>query len=450
MDHPSTLHALADTWVTPVTLGLFATAYALVLLEERLRLKKSIPVMIAAGLVWLVVALGARQFGLEHPVNGLFLGHLMAFAEIFCFLIAAMTFVNTMEDRGIFRWLGHALLPANATWKRLYWTAGAAAFALSPVLDNLTTAMVVGTLVMTLAGQERRIVSAACISIVVAANAGGAFSPFGDLTTLMVWQSGHVDFATTFRLFLPALVNWLVPASLLSLTLPEGRIAVPDATLRLELGAWLVTGCFALAIALAVLGHQLLHLPPVAGMMFGLGILKAATTVHGVLSRERPVPELDDPHDVFTRVPGPVDTFRQMERAEWDTLMFFYGIILALGGLEAIGLLERASHALYGTLGPTWTHVAVGGISAVIDNVPVMAAVLHMAPDLSSGQWLLVTLTAGVGGSLLAVGSAAGVALLGVAHGAYTSRDHLRATMAIALGYAASIGTHLMLNRSLF
>ncbi|MEB3187364.1 MAG: sodium:proton antiporter NhaD [bacterium] len=450
MNHPSTLHVLVDTWVSPLTLGFFAIAYVLVLLEERLHLKKSIPVMVTAGLIWVTVAVGAHQHGVGSQVHDLFLGHLMAFAEIFCFLIAAMTFVNTMDDRGVFRWLGSGLLPANTSWKRLYWTSGTAAFILSPILDNLTTAMVVGTLVVTLAGREKLIVSASCISIVVAANAGGAFSPFGDLTTLMVWQAGHVDFATTLRLLLPSMVNWLVPAAILARAIPDGEIATPDTRPRLEPGAWLVTGCFGLAIALAVLGHQWLELPPVAGMMFGLGILKAATTVHGMVTRDGAPPDVDDPHDVFTRVSGTVDTFRQMERAEWDTLMFFYGIILAIGGLEAIGLLERASHALYGTLGPTWTHLAVGGISAVIDNVPVMAAVLHMAPDLSTGQWLLVTLTAGVGGSLLAVGSAAGVALLGVAHGAYTSRDHLRATAAIALGYAASIGTHLVLNRSLF
>ena len=139
-----------------------------------------------------------------------------------------------------------------------------------------------------------------------------------------------------------------------------------------------------------------------------------------------------------------------MERVEWDTLMFFYGVILGVGGLGALGYLALASQLLLRGLGPTAANVLVGLLSAVIDNVPVMFAVLTMDPEMSQGQWLLVTLTTGVGGSLLSLGSAAGVALMGQARGVYTFGAHLRWTWAIALGYAASIGAHLLLNRHLF
>ena len=448
MNHAQTLTSLASTWVTPVVLTLFAGAYGLVLLEDRLKLRKSIPVLLAAGLTWMMVATAAVPMHLSQHVEAKFLAHLTSFAEVFCFLITAMTFVNTMDDRGVFRWLGQRLMPEGTSWRRLYWTAGGLTFGLSPVLDNLTTALVVGSLVTTLAATHRDVVAVTCISIVVAANAGGAFSPFGDLTTLMVWQSGHISFATALQLFLPALVNWLIPATILSRSLPDGQMENVPGTGTLEPGAWLVTACFGGAIALSVLGHQLLHLPPVAGMMLGLGLLKAASTAHARLTPTWVTP-LNEPDDVFTRATDPLDTFRQMERTEWDTLMFFYGVILALGAIESIGLLQRASTVLYGTYGATWTHVAVGLASAVIDNVPVMAAVLGMAPDLSTAQWLLVTLTTGVGGSLLAMGSAAGIGLLGTTRGLYTSRDHLRATWAIALGYAASITLHLLLQHTL-
>jgi Na+/H+ antiporter NhaD/arsenite permease-like protein len=130
--------------------------------------------------------------------------------------------------------------------------------------------------------------------------------------------------------------------------------------------------------------------------------------------------------------------------------MFFYGVLLAVGGLGALGYLEVLSRALYAGLGPTVANVLVGLLSAVIDNVPVMFAVLAMDPPMSQGQWLLVTLTAGVGGSLLAIGSAAGVALLGQARGVYTFGAHLRWAWAIGLGYAASIAAHLLLNGRLF
>ena len=144
------------------------------------------------------------------------------------------------------------------------------------------------------------------------------------------------------------------------------------------------------------------------------------------------------------------DVFRQLERVEWDTLMFFYGVILTVGALGTLGYLALASSAVYGGLGPTWANVLVGLASALVDNIPIMFAVLKMHPEMSQGHWLLVTLTAGVGGSLLSVGSAAGVALMGQARGIYTFRQHLRWTWAIALGYVASIGTHLLINRRYF
>jgi Na+/H+ antiporter NhaD/arsenite permease-like protein len=202
--------------------------------------------------------------------------------------------------------------------------------------------------------------------------------------------------------------------------------------------------------------HAWLHLPPVVGMMMGLGLLKLYAYV---LQRRTPhaAPVLDEPDDVFAAPPlqpapqpGPFDPFKQMERAEWDTLMFFYGVIMAVGGLGTLGYLTLVSSALYGGLGATWANVLVGGLSAVIDNIPVMFAVLSMNPAMSTGQWLLVTLTAGVGGSLLSIGSAAGVALMGQARGHYTFLSHLKWAWAIALGYAASIGVHLLLNRHLF
>ena len=139
-----------------------------------------------------------------------------------------------------------------------------------------------------------------------------------------------------------------------------------------------------------------------------------------------------------------------MARAEWDTLLFFYGVILAVGGLGFIGYLSLVSEMMYTDWGPTTANIAVGVLSAIVDNIPVMFAVLSMNPEMSHGQWLLVTLTAGVGGSMLSIGSAAGVALMGQARGKYTFGGHLKWTPVIALGYAASIWVHLLVNASHF
>ena len=134
---------------------------------------------------------------------------------------------------------------------------------------------------------------------------------------------------------------------------------------------------------------------------------------------------------------------------EWDTLLFFFGVIMCVGGLGFVGYLSHLSAYMYGELGPTIANVLVGVISALVDNIPVMVAVLEMNPTMNIQQWLLVTLTAGVGGSLLSIGSAAGIALMGQARGQYTFFTHLRWTPAIALGYVLSIWLHMVLNKGL-
>ena len=145
-----------------------------------------------------------------------------------------------------------------------------------------------------------------------------------------------------------------------------------------------------------------------------------------------------------------LDSFAQMQRVEWDTLLFFFGIIFAVGGLGMLGYLAIASEGLYIGLGPTSANVIIGLLSAVIDNIPLMFAVLTMDPAMSEGQWLLITLTCGVGGSILSIGSAAGVTLMGLARGRYTFFSHLKWAWAVALGYAAAILAHLWLNAALF
>lgn len=461
---------LTSHWVGIVALIIFGVAYALVILEEHLHLRKSIPVLVGAGLIWILIGLFYAQLGDTHVAEEAFRHNLLDFAEIFLFVIVAMTYVNTMEERGVFNSLRVWLVNRGLSLRALFWITGALAFFISPIADNLTTALVVGAVVTAMGEQNPKFVAVACINIVVAANAAGAFSPFGDITTLMVWQKGLIPFADFLPLFLPSLINWLVPAALMTMAIAPGKPPVFREESRLEPGALTVVGLFIGTIVITVLLHSFAHLPPVAGMMFGLGILKLYSYGLNLLWHRRLM--IDDPSDVFAEPslmtddeadhaaavimeqPGgvgkPLHIFRILERVEWDTLMFFYGVILGVGALGTLGYLVLTSRALYESLGPTTANVLVGVISALIDNVPVMFAVLSMNPSMSEGQWLLVTLTAGVGGSLLSVGSAAGVALMGQSRGAYTFMSHLRWTWAVALGYAGSIVTHFLINRHLF
>jgi len=301
-----------------------------------------------------------------------------------------------------------------------------------------------------------------CINIVVAANAGGAFSPFGDITTLMVWQKGKVTFTQFFVLIIPSIINWIIPALIMSLKIPNRQPDPINEKVSLQHGAWIVMALFGVTIFMAISFHNFLHLPPVIGMMTGLGLLKLFGYYLNRRDRYFPHPADDDLGDtalsIETSDQGGYDRqhtmhyniFKSLERAEWDTLMFFYGIILCVGGLGALGYLAKVSEIFYIDLGTTYANIFVGIFSALLDNIPVMFAVLAMDPSMNLGQWLLVTLTAGVGGSMLSIGSAAGVAVMGQARGIYTFVAHLKWSWAIALGYAASIAAHLILNKHLF
>jgi Na+/H+ antiporter NhaD/arsenite permease-like protein len=435
---------LTAHWSGMAAAIMFVAAYVLVVAEEFTGLRKSQPVMLAAGAIWAVLAVAAAQSGLSDALHEAVRDYLLEFAELLLFLLAAMTYVNAMSERRLFEALRVWLLRKGLGYRALFWTTGALAFCLSPLIDNLTTALVMCAVVLAVGRDSPKFVSLACINIVVAANAGGAFSPFGDITTLMVWQAGKVDFAEFFVLFLPSLANWAIPALCMHAAVPKGVPALADERVRLKRGAWPIVALFALTVALAVGFHQFLHLPPFLGMMTGLALLKLygwhLTRVANALQAEE-----------FARegAPGDVDAFdsyEQVARAEWDTLLFFFGVIMCVGALGYCGYLALLSHAFYGGLGATTANVLVGLLSAILDNIPMMVAVLQMAPQMDHGQWLLVTFTAGVGGSLLSIGSAAGVALMGQANGRYTFFSHLKWSWAVALGYAAGIGVHLLVN----
>jgi Na+/H+ antiporter NhaD/arsenite permease-like protein len=301
-------------------------------------------------------------------------------------------------------------------------------------------------------GDNSRFVTIACINIVVAANAGGAFSPFGDITTLMVWQKGMVDFWTFFALFLPSVVNYLVPAALMHFAVPNEKPVASGEVVTMMRGGRRIIILFLATIITAVCFHNFLYLPPVLGMLTGLGYLQ----FFGYYLKKTTHREVRAASDAVGDAGGEAgdvvafDIFRPIARAEWDTLLFFYGVVASVGGLGFMGYLAMVSDVMYVQWGATVANISVGVLSAIVDNIPVMFAVLSMNPDMSIGQWLLVTLTAGVGGSLLSIGSAAGVALMGQARGKYTFFGHLRWTPAIALGYAASIMVHFWVNAAYF
>ena len=440
-----------------LAIAIFVVAYALVMAEESIHLPKSKPVLIAAGLIWLIIAVSYQGTGQEQLAEAAVRHNLLEFAELMLFLLVAMTYINAMEERRLFEWLREKLIASGLGLRSLFWLTGILAFFISPIADNLTTALLMCAVVMAVGGNNPRFIGPACINIVVASNAGGAFSPFGDITTLMVWQKGVLNFTEFFTLFIPAAVNFLIPATIMSFVLPSERPEASGQSVELKRGTWRIVWFFLATIATAVCFHNFLHLPPVIGMMLGLGYLNMfgyylVKTLPKSLDKKRRIYEQRGDIQAIQRLGEvvPFNVFSKVARAEWDTLLFFYGVVLCVGGLGFMGYLSHASQLLYGDFGPTIANITVGVLSAIVDNIPVMFAVLAMMPEMSHGQWLLVTLTAGVGGSLLSIGSAAGVALMGQAKGKYTFLGHLKWSWAIALGYAASIVVHMWINDDLF
>ena len=425
---------LTTSYVGYISLIIFVLAYALVMVEEFSHLRKSKPVIISAALIWGIIAFylssqpGSHSENLEQALEH----NILEFAELFLFLLVAMTYINSLQERNVFDFIRYKLISKGFNFRQLFLLTGVITFFLSPIADNLTTALVMCSVLLACGKGNNKFLAIGCINIVVAANAGGAFSPFGDITTLMVWQAGIVDFFTFFNLFIPSVVNYVIPATIMYFFVPNEIPNVSSDKITIKRGGRVIIFLGLFTIFSAVNFHNILHLPPMLGMMFGFGLLGLYSFYLKITFN----PEYEE---------RKFDFLRKVSKAEWDTLLFFFGVILSVGGLGFIGYLTLVSEYLYVGLGATYANFLVGILSAIVDNIPVMFAVITMNPAMPTEQWLLVTLTTGVGGSLLSIGSAAGVALMGQARGYYTFFGHLKWAPVIFLGYIASIYVHLLL-----
>lgn len=482
---------LTHHWAGYLIVLLFAIAYILAMLEEVTELRKSKPMVFAASLIWVIIAGMYVHGDMTEKAAVAFRTTLEAYAELFLFILVSMTYLNAMEDRGVFERLRVWLLNKNFNYRQLFWITGLLSFWISSACNNLTTALLMGSVILALGKDNQRFVALSCVNVVVATNAGGSFSPFGDITTLLVWQKGVVPFGDFFLLLIPALVNFLVPAAIMYLWVPKACPVPISESQPMKRGGLVVIFLFILTIITSACFENFLHLPPTAGMMMGLTFLKffsyylqkvppkahqvnkdseeyqiekqhvkeeaiqhLTVVKEGYIDYFGPMKIMNRmeqwEHDKELRLDTPFDVFSKVANLEWDTLLFFYGVMVAVGGLSFIGYLELTSHYLYTGMNPTIANILVGFASAFVDNGTIMLAVLTMAPDISQGQWLLVTLTAGVGGSMLAVGSAAGVGLMGQSKGLYTFTSHLKWTPVIILGFLASIGAHFLINSRFF
>ena len=468
MQSPAIQHLdLTHHWVGYFSLAIMVTAYAAATFEEATELRKSKPLLLAATLIWLAIVLSYRQQGIDQLAVAAFKSNLQAYIELLLFIMVSMTYLNAMEDMQIFKALRVWLVGKHFTYRQLFWITGWLVFSMSCVVNGLTAGLLMGSVVVAVGKHSPKFVSLACINIVVATNAGGSFSPLGGISTLFVWQHGMLTFTEFFKLFAPCLVNFLIPAVAMHFSVPKDKPTIETEQVILPRGAKRIIFLFGITIGLAVTFDMTLHMPAAAGMMAGLSLLQffyfyLQRSTHARTQKQSnsdlflegdkinaSILEAENIEAKNIEVRR-LDIFEKVGRLEWDTLLFFYGAMLGIGGLGYIGYLDAISHVLYGQLSPTLANIFIGLSSAFVDNGTLMFAVLTMHPDIQQGQWLLLTLTLGVGGSLLAIGSAPGIGLLGLAKGQYTFSSHMKWFPVILLSYFISIGVHFLVNANSF
>ena len=421
--------------MTTALIAIFVLAYLAIAMEEPLRINKAGAALIGAGILWTVYALGSdapARIDEELSVS------LVGTAQIAFFLIGAMAIVEVVDSHDGFEIFTNRI--RTASFAALAWKLGIATFFLSAVLDNLTAAIVMVSLLSKLASDadDRRMLAAL---IIIAANAGGAWSPIGDVTTTMLWIGGHVTTgAIITRLIVPSIVNMIVPLAIITFAMRARIVTIPQTddpaertfTTAFERNLMFSLG---LAVLLAVpLFKALTHLPPFMGVLLGLGILwVVGDWVHR-----------DKREAVRTRM----TIAHALTRIDMSAIVFLIGILLAVATLEHAGVLDALARWLLATFGRLDVIVLLIGLgSAVIDNVPMVAAAMGMfdlasyPPD--SFVWEFLAYCAGTGGSILVIGSAAGVAAMGIERIGFMWYARRIGPLALA-GYFAGAGTYLL------
>ena len=418
---------LTYSWLGFTVLFIFIIGYYFIANEEKYKLDKAIPALVIGVSSFLLISVYYYINDLDiNLVHNELEKVILEIAEILFFLFVAMTYIEVLIYLKVFDSLKYKLISKEYSYKKLFYLTGLIAFFLSPIADNLTTALILATVLVTIENKNKQFLVPSAINIVVAANAGGVWSPFGDITTLMTWTAEKANFIDFLFLFPASISGYLLTAFLLSRFVPSDKPSFDSSKQlkpKMKVGAKGAILLGLITLLSAVISHQILGFPAMWGMMFGLTLLKIYSYI---LSRKYAFDQLN--------------ILQAMSKVEINTLLFFFGILSAVAALYFIGWLTLLSSVYKpDILGPTLSNILVGFLSAIVDNVPVMSAVLKANPSMDTSQWLLVTLTAGIGGSLISFGSAAGIGVMGKVKGIYTFNSHMKYAWTIILGYAASI-----------
>lgn len=418
---------------------LFVLGYAVIALEHPLKINKSATAVLLAAVIWAVFAL----FG-PGIKDGALIHHLGETAEILFFLLGAMTIVEIIDKHDGFSIITDRITTTSK--RKLLWIISILTFFMSAVLDNLTTSIVMCALLRKLvADKNTRWFFAGMV--ILAANAGGAWSPIGDVTTIMLWIKGNITAGNIIlETFLPSLVSLLVPVAIIGMTM-KGKLERPEkveseGTSSVTRKQSLLILCMGVGLLLFVpFFKTITHLPPYLGILFGLGILWITTEI---MHKNNP--------SNYSRL----NVTAIIQKVDVPSVLFFLGILMAVSCLNEAGHLALLAENL-DKLGNVYViNIVIGVLSSIIDNVPLVAAAMGMYPIEATGAFMIdgafwegLAYCAGTGGSLLIIGSAAGVAVMGM-----EKIDFIwylkKITLWALIGYLAGAGTFYLMSQFIF
>jgi len=363
-----------------------------IILEDLTRIDKTRSTLFFGTLCWFLYFIDAKLQGdtsvLEHSFNE----NLLDIASLWLFLFAAMTFVAYLSAKGVIQQVASWLLPAEMSQKTLLFMLGGFAFLFSSLADNITATLVSLALLNSMALSAKMKIRSAVV-VVYGVNAGGVSLITGDVTTLMIFLAEKVTIDSLLGLVLPAFVSVMALCFLLSFK-AEGRVAIEKTEVELEFVDWVIAALFFLTILSVIFANLLFSVPPVLTFLLGLGTMFM-------------VAQFVDKHEPV------LDYIRQIE---FDTLLFFLGVLLLVGMLKETHALDHIL-VLYQHSSATFANYSLGIISAIFDNVPLTSALLKSGIEMPDNSWLGLTFSVGVGGALLSIGSAAGVVAMNKVEG---------------------------------
>jgi|TARA_B110000495_G_scaffold38170_1_gene30726 Na+/H+ antiporter NhaD/arsenite permease-like protein len=404
-----------------ILISIFVIGYLLITIEHSIKIDKLIPALAMMGIMWAIIALNhmevfdintvTRELDPTH-IDEILLHHLGLTSEILIFLLGAMTIVEIID---FFRgFLGIKRLVKTRSKTKILWIFGFLAFVLSAIIDNLTATIVLITLLQKIV-KDRNLKLWYSGLIIIAANAGGAWSPIGDITTTMLWIADKVTPLSLFKyLFIPSLVCMVVPFLIAArLKIFKGEMEIPKEVIDMEENKYgnkmLFIGLG--SILFVPIFKTVTGLPPYVGMMLSLAFV--ATLAEIFSNKKFNLSKVDDDHEEESDH-SPVHA--SLTKIELPSILFFLGILMAVGALESLGILYNFADLINETISnQDVVIVLLGHLSAVIDNVPLVAASIGMFPNvINDPLWHGIAYSAGTGGSMLIIGSAAGVVAMGM------------------------------------